>query len=504
MLLDPDTCYRALQTRDSRFDGQFFTAVRTTKIFCRPVCPAPTPKRENCQFFSSAAAAHEAGFRPCLRCRPELSPNLLGYITTASTVNRALGLISEGALDEGSIEELATRLGVGERHLRRLFHEHLGVSPLAVAQTRRILFAKQLIDQTSLSMTDIAMASGFGSIRRFNHALRQTYQKSPSELRCSRVESLIETPELQLKLPFTAPYHWSALVDFLMARRIAGVEAITPASYHRTIAFEGQHGTVEVQPINDEAYLLATIRFPKISALSAIVERLRRLFDLRANVTEIAAHLQSDIHLQPLIVALPGLRVPGAWDGFEMAVRAILGQQVSVAAATTLMGRLVQTYGVPLQMESQTSDLAFVFPNPETLATADLTQIGLVRSRAEAINALAAEVAHNRDLLTHCSSLETAVERLCQLPGIGEWTAHYIAMRALREPDAFPATDLGLLKAMAALGQPVSKAELSNYSQRWRPWRAYAAMYLWMSNSHWMSNSPYPTKPLVNSQKEIA
>ncbi len=495
MRLDPDTCYRALQTRDLRFDGQFFTAVRTTKIFCRPICPAPTPKLQNCQFFSSAAAAHAAGFRPCLRCRPELSPDLLGYITTATTVNRALNLISTGALDHGDAEQLATRLGVSERHLRRLFHGHLGVSPLAVAQTRRILFAKQLIDQTTLPLTDVAMAAGFGSIRRFNAALRHTYQKSPTQLRRSQSETPTAPttmPELQLKLPYTAPYDWNAVVQFLAARQIIGVEVITPGCYRRTIELEGQHGVVEVRPVKDEHYLLATIRFPKVSVLHQIVERLRRLFDLRANVTEIAADLQTDTCLQPLVTARPGLRIPGAWDGFELAVRAILGQQISVAAATTLAGRLVQIYGVPLQSNSETPDLAVVFPSPEILAIADLTQIGLVRSRARAINALAAEAMRDPDLLTHSSSLETAIQRLCQLPGIGEWTAHYVAMRALREPDAFPASDLGLLKAMAALGQPVSKPELADYAQRWRPWRAYAAMQLWMMNVEDLSDQPLP------------
>lgn len=485
MMLDPNTCYRALQTRDARFDGRFFTAVRTTRIFCRPICPAPTPKLENCQFFTSAAAAHEAGFRPCLRCRPELSPDLTAYITTASTVNRALRLIAEGALDESNVETLATRLGVGDRHLRRLFDQHLGISPVAVAQTRRLLFAKQLIDQTTLPMTDIALAAGFNSLRRFNAAIHQTYQKAPRALRRLQVEASTDSvPEIQLKLSFTPPYDWATLVQFLMMRQTAGVEVVTPLCYARTIELEGHHGIVAVHPIQNTNSLLANIRFPKVALLSQIVERLRRLFDLHVNIAEIAAHLQTDPRLSPLVVAHPGLRIPGAWDGFELAVRAILGQQISVAAATTLANRLVQTYGEPLRLEGNLNlpALQFVFPQPEVLVTADLATLGIMPTRANAIRSLAAAVAEN-PILTQFASLDEAVQHLCQLPGIGEWTAHYIAMRALREPNAFPFSDVGLLRAMEKLGERVSSRALLNISYGWQPWRAYAAMHLWMMDS---------------------
>jgi AraC family transcriptional regulator, regulatory protein of adaptative response / DNA-3-methyladenine glycosylase II len=485
------TYYRALQTRDRRFDGRFFTAVRTTKIFCRPVCPAPTPKPENCEFFSSAAAAMGAGFRPCLRCRPELSPDLTPYLTTASSVNRALRLIGEGALDHDTVEALANRLGMGARHLRRLFVQHLGVTPIAVAQTRRILFAKQLIDDTALPMTDIAMAAGFGSIRRFNTAMQATYQKAPRDLRKLRVEPTSAAqdiqPEIQIKLPFHPPYAWEALVRFLQPRVTAGIEVITPDAYCRSIALAGQQGLVTVRPLPGAPYLLAQIRFPQVSALGQIVERLRQLFDLRANVGLIAAHLETDPDLRPWVKALPGLRVPGCWDGFELAVRVILGQQVTVAAATRMAGRLVQRYGEPLQWATEglaTEGLAYVFPTPASLAEADLTQIGLTSQRARAINVLAAQVAADPDFLTR-TDLDGA--QLCALPGIGPWTASYIAMRALREPDAFPASDLGLLKAMARLmgrpNQPLTQVELLQRSQAWQPWRAYAAMYLWQNAS---------------------
>ena len=476
MMLDSETCYRALQTRDPRFDGRFFTAVRTTKIFCRPICPAPTPKFENCQFFSSAAAAHAAGFRPCLRCRPELSPNLLTHITTATTVNRALRLINQGALDHSNVTQLADRLGVGDRHLRRLFDQHLGISPLAVAQTRRILFAKQLINQTGLPLTDIAMAAGFNSIRRFNTAMRDTYQKSPTELRS---QGEVTMPEVQLRLPFHSPYNWDALVQWLTPRITAGVEQITATYYRRSIELEGTEGIVELRPVEGANYLLAQIQFPKLTCLSLIVERLKQMFDLNASTSEIAAHLGSDPCLKPIVNALPGLRVPGAWDGFDLAVRTILGQQVSVSAATRMAGRLVQTYGKPLQQDQ--GELTHLFPQPIALVEADLTHIGLTPNRSKAINALAARCVTESDFFSRFSDLDDAVAQLTQLPGIGDWTAQYIAMRALREPDAFPASDLGLLRSMEMLGHPVSKAALHSVSQAWRPWRAYAAMYLWMN-----------------------
>jgi AraC family transcriptional regulator, regulatory protein of adaptative response / DNA-3-methyladenine glycosylase II len=486
-MLNPETCYRALQTRDARFDGQFFTAVKTTKIFCRPICPAPTPKAENCQFFNSAAAAHAARFRPCLRCRPELSPDLTPYITTASTVNRALRLISEGALDQGNVAALAQRLGVGDRHLRRLFDQHLGLSPIAVAQTQRLLFAKQLIDQTTLPITDIALAAGFKSIRRFNTVVQTTYQKSPRDLRRLKIVER-PSPQLQLKLPFHPPYAWEALVQFLKPRITAGVEQITPSFYRRSIALEiGQQleqGLIEVQPVPGAAYLLAQIQFPNLSALGLIVERLRQMFDLRAPVNDIAAHLQADPVLRPLVAAHPGLRVPGSWDGFELSVRAILGQQVTVAAATTMAGRLVQAYGSPLAPEliaASPEAPTAVFPTPAALAEADLTQIGLTPQRSKAIKAIAAQFATDRHWLTRFVSLDEAIQQLCQLPGIGDWTAQYIAMRAIREPNAFPSSDLGLLRAMTTLGRPSSPAKLLAQAQPWQPWRAYAAMYLWMS-----------------------
>jgi AraC family transcriptional regulator, regulatory protein of adaptative response / DNA-3-methyladenine glycosylase II len=479
--LDRATCYQAIQAKDPRFDGRLFVGVKTTGIYCRPICPARTPQERNCVFFSSAAAAIQAGFRSCLRCRPELSPQLWSHVGTGVTVNRALQLIAAGALDRDSVSTLAGRLGIGDRHLRQLFHQHLGTSPTAVAQTGRILLAKQLITETELSMTEVAMAAGFGSIRRFNSVMQQCYDRPPSELRRSKIMEAsnlpLTSPAITLKLPYSPPYPWEATRSWLVSRAIPGMESIDNNGYHRLITLNGHQGTVSIRPDPDLPQLLATINFPQLELLSQIVARLNRLFDLHANVAAITEHLQTDPVLIPAIAYRPGIRIPGCWDTFELAVKAILGQQVSVAAATTLARRLVATYGEPALQP--TADLHRTFPSPVVLATADLTQIGVTKPRAKAISSLAAAIELDPTLLQLHQGLEDTVERLCRLPGIGTWTAQYIAMRALGEPDAFPATDLALVRAMNKLGESTTKETLTDRSQQWRPWRAYAAMYLW-------------------------
>ena len=402
-----------------------------------------------------------------------------------STVSRGLSLIAEGLLDEGKVGDLATQLGVSDRHLRRLFTQHLGASPLAVAQTRRIHFAKKLLDETSLAIADVALASGFSSLRRFNDVMRQTYQRTPRELRKQMIHGKggVDSSGITLKLPFSPPYNWPAMARFLAPRATPGIETVGLDYYRRTLAINGVHGIVDVRPVAKQSHLVAAIQFPQVTALSSIVERLRRLFDLGAKAAEIDAHLQTSPYLAQSVAVLPGLRVAGAWDAFELSVRAILGQQVSVGAATTLAGRLVKTYGEPLAIASgaeTASDLQFVFPRPTVLANADLTAIGLTRSRAQAISALAAAVVNTPNLLQAFTDLEAAIQTLCQLPGIGEWTAHYIVMRALHEPDAFPATDLGLLRAMGQDKTPITKNQLLAIAETWRPWRAYAAMHLWL------------------------
>ena len=481
MDLDHDACYRAIELRDARFDGRFFTAVKTTRTYCRPVCPARTPRSENVAFYPTAAAAQEAGFRPCLRCRPETAPDTGAWRGTSSTVSRALALIELGALDEGSVDALAGRLGLGERQLRRLCRQHLGASPVAVAQTRRVLLAKQLIHETYLPMTEIAFAAGFGSIRRFNETFLALFGRAPCALRRGTGPEISARlgGELSLLLRYQPPYDWPGMLEFLRRRAIPGIEQVVDSCYSRTIQLDGRRGIVSIRPAEDNA-LRARIRFPKLSALPVIIARLRRVFDLAADPLSISAHLAKDPALAPLVAARPGLRVPGAWDGFELAIRVVLGQQITVPEAVRLAGRLVVTYGEPLAEPH--GDLTHVFPRPEVLALADLTPLGVPRSRAATLSAVAAAVVADPDLFCVRRGLDEAIQRLQSIRGVGEWTAHYIALRQLREPDAFPAADVGLMRALADLvGRRRSSRELVGRADQWRPWRAYAAQHLWAS-----------------------
>ena len=490
MDMDDDACYRAIATRDHRFDGRLFFGVTCSGVYCRPICPARTPKRENVRFFPTAAAAQAAGFRPCLRCRPETSPELAVWHGSSNTVSRALGLIEAGALDDDDVDALAGRLGVGERQLRRLFDKHLGASPIAIAQTRRILLAKQLIQDTRLPMTEVAAAAGFGSVRRFNETFQRLFRRPPKALRRAGAAAAgSSSGAVTVKLGYRAPYDWDAILAFLGARAIPGVERVTEGRYARTIAIGGRHGVLVVEPAPRNC-LKAKLRFPDLRSLPAIIARLRRVFDLAADPVAIAAHLSQDPALAPLVAAHPGLRVPGAWDGFELAIRAILGQQISVAAATRLAGKRVSLLGEaggdPAALEL---GLTHVFPTPRRLATADLAAIGMPNARRKALAALAAAVVADPLIFGPRRSLEEAVVRLRALAGIGEWTAQYIAMRELREPDAFPAADIGLIRAMSrGDGARPSPAALTAHAERWRPWRAYAALHLWASESHQSSN----------------
>lgn len=485
-MLDHEASYRVFRARDSRFDGRLFVGVKTTGIYCRPVCPARTPRKEHVTFFPSAAAAQEAGFRPCLRCRPETAPELAAWRGTSNTVSRALPLIELGALDEGGVDALAARLGVGERHLRRLFLRHLGASPIAVAQTRRVLLARQLIAETALPMADIAMAAGFGSIRRFNEVFQRLFHRPPGALRRSRAAGSrgVTGGTVSIRLAYRPPYDWDAMLAFLEARALPGVERVVDGRYVRTIEVDGRHGVVGVGADRGDA-LRATISVPVLSALPAIVARLRRVFDLTAEPGAIAAHLAEDPTLAPLVRARPGLRVPGAWDGFELAVRAVLGQQVSVAAAVGLAGRLVAAYGRPLAgVETDVPGLTHVFPRPDRLAGVDFAALAMPRQRKAALAALATAAAARPRLFEAGRDLDHAVSAWRELPGIGEWTAQYVAMRALGEPDAFPARDAGLLRALGARdGRRVTPAELVARAEAWRPWRAYAVLHLWASLS---------------------
>ncbi|HWZ90923.1 MAG TPA: AlkA N-terminal domain-containing protein [Polyangiaceae bacterium] len=479
MDLDHDACYRALSLRDSRFDGRFFTAVKTTGIYCRPVCPARTPQAKNVIFYPTAAAAQEAGYRPCLRCRSETAPDMGAWRGTSNTVSRALSLIELGALDHGDVLALAERLGLGERQLRRLFRQHLGASPIAVAQTRRVLLAKQLIHETRLPMAQIAFASGFGSVRRFNEAFLALFGRAPGELRrLGGADIALESDgPLCLLLRYQPPYDWPAMLEFLRKRAIPGLERVADGGYSRSILLDGAPGSISVRPGPGNA-LSAGIRCAKLSAVPGIIARLRRVFDLAADPRAISAHLAKDPVLAPLVKKRPGLRVPGAWDGFELAIRAVLGQQISVAAAVRLGARLVAAYGETLPAPS--AGLSHVFPRPEALAHADLTKLGMPKSRAATLSAVAAAVLANPEVFSQNCGLEAAVLRLCAIPGVGAWTAEYIALRQLREPDAFPASDLGLLRALAnARGERPKAAEVLARAESWRPWRAYAAQHLW-------------------------
>jgi AraC family transcriptional regulator of adaptative response / DNA-3-methyladenine glycosylase II len=481
MDLDHDACYRAIRLRDPRFDGRFFTGVKTTGVYCRPICPARFPKSKNVIFYPTAAAAQEAGFRPCLRCRPETAPDLGAWRGTSNTISRALRLIEMGALDDASIDELATRLGVGERQLRRLFRQHLGASPVSVAQTRRVLLAKQLIHETRLPMAEIAFASGFGSIRRFNEIFRSLYQRAPGELRRARQPdiSVAAAGELTLLLRYRPPYDWAAMLEFLRRRAIAGIEEVTDRTYARSIQFDGAQGTVLVEP-TDTSALRATIRFPNLTALPKIIARLRRVFDLAADTDAIAAHLAQDPALAPLVKARPGLRVPGAWDGFELAVRAVLGQQITVSGAVRIAARLVEAYGEPLA--HAVGSITRVFPSPQALAKVDLAGLGMPRSRAETLSALAAAVVADAHFFDANRELAEATAQLRAVRGVGDWTAQYIALRQLREPDAFPHGDVALVRALEAReGRRHSFSELLLRADVWRPWRAYAAQHLWSS-----------------------
>jgi AraC family transcriptional regulator of adaptative response / DNA-3-methyladenine glycosylase II len=481
--LDRDTCYRALLSRDARFDGRFFVGVRTTGVYCRPICPARTPKPENVHFYPCAAAAEEAGFRACLRCRPEVSPGTPAWLGTSATVSRALRLISDGAVSEEGIGRLAERLGIGERQLRRLFDRHLGASPMAVLRTERLHLAMRLICQTSMPMTRVAENAGFASVRRFNAAIKEACGRSPTQLRHGRRAARLSRngSSLVLRLAYRPPFDWALMADYLRSRAIPGVERVDREAYRRTVRFDGGASSVTIRPSENERVLLVELPAELANGAASAIRNVRRMFDIGAVPGEIAAHLRRDPLLRRSVDRHPGMRVPGAWDGFELAVRAILGQQVTVRGASTLTGRLVEKFGEPLAGETMVG-LTHLFPSPPALADADIASIGVPRARAETIRALARAVCDGLKLEPG-ADLESVVGGLKEVAGVGDWTAHYVAMRALGEPDAFPEDDLGLRRALARGGEPVSRLDLRRRAEAWRPWRAYAAMHLWIGGA---------------------
>ncbi|WP_323847235.1 AlkA N-terminal domain-containing protein [Microbulbifer magnicolonia] len=487
MQLDPAICSSARLARDRRFDGRFFTAVKTTGIFCRPICPARPPLERNVTYFATAAEAANAGFRPCLRCRPDSAPGSPAWGLVSTTVQRALKLM-RSEREVQSVEVLAERLGVSSRYLRRLFAEYLGVSPLAVWQAERALFAFRLLRDTALPIGDIAFEAGFNSLRRFNSVFKQIYRRTPSEVRRERVAG--EAPgakgaTVRLYLDYRPPLDWPQLLAFFSARALAGVEQVDGEVYRRSIALEQFRGVLEVRHQPDRHRLEVKVSGEGSGAVLYLVnQRLRRLFDLDADTDEIAAVLSRDPLLAAQLARSPGLRLPGAWDPFEYALRAILGQQISVAAATTIAGRLVARYGDSFIDNDGCEQ--WLFPTAPQLADAQFDGLGLTRARAQTLRAFVAATLDGRVNFAE-PELGEWCKQVTALPGIGDWTAHYIAMRGLSMPDAFPASDLGILQALGSEAEKGGDGEKAKPKQalaraeNWRPWRAYGALLLWQS-----------------------
>lgn len=477
MILNADQCYQAVLTRDVRFDGRFFVAVRTTRIYCRPICRVKTPFRKNCSFFSHAAEAEVAGYRPCKRCRPELAPGASMMEVSSELARATQSYISRDFLAEHSFADLAAKLGVTDRHMRQVFQDEFGVSPVEYLQTQRLLLAKQLLTDTRLPITSVALASGFRSLRRFNVALKERYRMTPTELRKLKKNAGAEkSPGFSFQLAYRPPFDWEGMLAFLSRRAIPGVEVIRDGAYFRTVRInrQGREYTGFIEVRNDERAKMISVRLSNelVAGCGLILDRVRRLFDLHADPAAINAILGK------LAEANPGLRVPGSFGGFEMAVRAILGQQVSVAGASTLAGRFAARFGASVSVPVPA--LTHLFPLASRIAGATVDEIGrlgITGRRAETIIALAKAIGTGDLLLEPGHRVEGTLRKLQKIPGIGVWTAQYIAMRALSWPDAFPHTDLGIFKALKEKN-PKTILELT---EKWRPWRAYAALHLWSS-----------------------
>ncbi len=477
MTLDPDFCYRAARARDARFDGRFFIGVSSTRIYCRPICTVKTPMRKNCTFYPSAAAAEAAGYRPCLRCRPELAPGNASVDAARRLAHAAASLIEDGTLADSSLDGLAERLGVTDRHLRRVFQAEFGVAPVAFAQTQRLLLAKRLLTDTTAPITEVAFAAGFQSLRRFNALFKSRYRLCPRDLR-KNPPAPRSAEAHRFELSYRPPYDWDGIIAFLGARCVNGVEEATASSYRRVvrIARDGKEhtGWIESAPAKRKPALSVLVSASLMKVMPAVLGRVKHLMDLAANPDEIGEVLGA------LAAERPGLRVPGAFDGFEIAVRATLGQQISVAAARTIAGRFAAAFGT--SVETPFESLKTAFPSPERIADLSVSEIailGIIAPRARTIIELAREVVRGDLALTPGADVAATLARLRQLPGVGEWTAQYIAMRALAWPDAFPHTDLGVMRA---LGERNPKRLLAA-GEAWRPWRSYAVMHLWASEA---------------------
>ncbi len=480
--VDPESCYRAVKSRDRRFDGVFFTAVRTTGIYCRPSCPARTPKFDNVSFHPSAAAAQSAGYRACKRCLPDATPGSPDWDVAADLAGRAMRLVADGVVDREGVEGLAARLGYTPRHLSRILTAELGAGPLALARARRAQTARILIETTDLGFADVAFAAGFASIRQFNETVREVYAASPTELRGGR-GGRSATGEVRMRLAVRTPFAGRALHAFLAAHAVPGVEEAgvdRAAWYARTLALPHGAGTVRLE-LSDElgrdgtAMVPATYRLADLRDIGAAVERTRRLLDADCDPVAVADAFAGDPVVGPLVRRRPGLRVPGHPDGDEMAVRTVVGQQVSVAGARTVTGRIVAAHGTPLPEREGT--LTHLFPTSAQLAQADPETMPMPRARGRALVGLASALVRGEVDLTGGADRDDVRAALVALPGIGPWTADYVAMRALGHPDMFLPTDLGVRAALRGLGH--DRADLTALTEPWRPWRSYALLHLW-------------------------
>ncbi len=480
MTQDTAALYNAYSSRDPRFDGVFYIGVTSTGIYCRPVCTARTPKAANCRFFNSPEAAEKASFRPCLRCRPELAPGNAPVDDAHRIADLLARRIEEGALDDGAgLEKIATEFGWSSRQIRRIVHKELGVSPIELVQTRRLLLAKQLLTETTLPIIEVAYASGFSSVRRFNDAFSGRYGIPPRHFR-KAADSARNTTRLaesfSLQLSYRPPFDWVGMLSFLRARALKGVELVEEDAYLRTVQLGKHKGWLCIRHAPAKHGLLVELTHSLTPVLPALLGRLRHVFDLSARPDVIAAKLSQDELLADAVARNPGLRVPGAFDGFELAVRAILGQQITVKAATTLAGRFVEAFGETIDTPHQT--LTHLTPAVGRVAEAtpeELSALGIIQTRARSIIALAQELAAGRLKLEAGTNPDAVIGKLVALPGIGNWTAQYIAMRALRWPDAFPKDDIVVRNSLGG----VSAARAEELSEAWRPWRSYATLHLW-------------------------
>jgi AraC family transcriptional regulator, regulatory protein of adaptative response / DNA-3-methyladenine glycosylase II len=474
MELDSNACFRAVRARDRRFDGRFYVGITSTHIYCRPICTARPANRKNMRFYSHAAAAEGAGFRPCLRCRPERAPGLAPVDAVSRLVSAAMAGIEEHALSSARVGDLAASLGVSDRHLRRVTEAELGVSPIELAQTQRLLLAKRLLRDTSLSLTDIAFASGFGSVRRFNALFKSRYSLSPRGIR----GKAIDTDSLSVQLEFRPPLAWKSLLAYLRLRAIPGVELADDTHYRRTVAIGAAKGWIAVC-MHPSGTALNLEMSPSLTpVIGAVIGRVKQLFDLGAAPDSVRAVLRQDEILAATVRRLPGLRVAGAFDGFELAVRTVLGQQISVKGASTIAGRWARAFGEPIATPYPSLDrLSPSADRMSAVAADEIAALGMVGARARSLVGLAQAVSQRKVVLAFASNVEEQIDGLMSLPGIGHWTANYIAMRALHWPDAFPTGDLVLMRAAKS-----SQKQLQRRSEAWRPWRAYAAHYLWQSS----------------------